>query len=82
MRDTAREVRKNSYVMFVYEPLHMDVPVLADQQELTYNSYVQTQDVISRIYRKQWLLGTYEERERERERERVSGNRASRGISR
>ena len=31
--------------MFSYEPLHMDMPVLADQLELTYNSFVLTQDV-------------------------------------
>ena len=35
MRDTAGEVT------FFYWPLYMDVPVLADQQELTYNSSAQ-----------------------------------------
>ena len=28
------------------EPLHMDVPVLTDQQELIYISSVQTQDIV------------------------------------
>ena len=32
---TAGETRTNSQVMFFYEPLHMDVPLLANQQELT-----------------------------------------------
>ena len=36
MRDTAGEARMNSLVMFFYGPLHMEVPVLADQQELIY----------------------------------------------
>ena len=31
--------------MFLYEPLHTDVQVLADQQELIYNNSVRTQDV-------------------------------------
>ena len=42
----------------------MDVPVLADQQELIYISSVQTQDVVWRTRWEGWG-----ERERERERE-------------
>ena len=34
----------NLLVTFFHEPWHMDVPMLADQQELIYN--VQTQDVV------------------------------------
>ena len=41
----------------------MDVPVLADQQQLTNDSYMQIQDVV-------WnLLGVLDDRNRERERE-------------
>ena len=32
--------------MFSNEPLHMNVPVLADQQELIYYSYVRAHDVV------------------------------------
>ena len=34
MQDSAREARMNSKVMFFNGPLHMDMPVLTDQQEL------------------------------------------------
>ena len=53
---------------FFYGPLHMDAPVLADQQELIYIRSVRTQDVVWRTCREWWMIG---ERERERERERV-----------
>ena len=56
--DITGEARKTSYVMFSYGPLHRDVPVLANQQELTYNSYVWTQDVVWEISQKQWIIGT------------------------
>ena len=36
MRDTARERRMNSFEMLFYGPLHVDMPMLADQQELIY----------------------------------------------
>ena len=39
------------------------MPVLADQQELTYNSFVLTQDVVWKTYRKRWLIGKNGERE-------------------
>ena len=48
----------------------MDVPVLADQQESTYNISVRTQDVVWKTCREQWMIGTDGEKERERERER------------
>ena len=35
MQDTAGGARKNLKVTFSHGPLHMYVPVLADQQELT-----------------------------------------------
>ena len=37
MRDTAGEATTNYKKTFTYEPIHMDVSVLADQEELTYN---------------------------------------------
>ena len=40
MQDTVGEARMNSKVTFSYEPMHTDVPVLADQQELKYHSFV------------------------------------------
>ena len=46
MQDTVGEVRMNSLAMFSYGLLHMDMQVLADQQELIYNSSVWTQDVV------------------------------------
>ena len=41
----------------------MDEQVLADQQELTYNSYVRTQDVVQKTFRKWCTIGTNSERE-------------------
>ena len=35
--------------MFFYELLHMDIPVLVNQQELTYNNSTQTKE--------QWMIG-------------------------
>ena len=40
------ESRTNSKVTFSNRPLHVDIPVLVDQQELTYNSSVRTQDEV------------------------------------
>ena len=40
----------------------MDVPVLADQQELFYNSFVWTQDVVWRTCWEWSMIGTNEER--------------------
>ena len=44
-------------------PFHMNVPVLANQQELTYNSSAQTQDTVWKTRRKLWMIGTNGERE-------------------
>ena len=46
MRDTAGEVRTNSYAMFSYGPLHTDEQVLEDQLDIIYKSSVQTQDEV------------------------------------
>ena len=44
------------------QPLHTNVQVLDDQQELIYNSFVQTQDVVKKICRKWWItLGSLRE---------------------
>ena len=42
--------------MFFYGPLHMDVPVLGDQQEIT-NSSTQTLEVVWNICRERWMIG-------------------------
>ena len=41
----------------------MDVPVLADQQELIYISSVRTQDVVWKTCQEQWMIGMDEEKE-------------------
>ena len=46
MQIPAGEARSNSLVTFSYGLLYMAVPVLADRQELTYNSSVRTQDIV------------------------------------
>ena len=40
MQDTAEEARMKSSVIFYYGPLHMNVLVLDDEEEYTYNSSV------------------------------------------
>ena len=40
MRDSAGEVRTNSYVTYSCEPLHMDKQKQDDQLELIYTNYV------------------------------------------
>ena len=40
MSGTAREVRTNSSVTFCYGLQHMDVPVFANQQKLTYINFL------------------------------------------
>ena len=44
--------------MYFYGPRDMDVPVLADQQELIYMYSVLTQDVVWKICQVQWMIGT------------------------
>ena len=46
LRNTARKARMNSQTTFSYGPWHMNVLVLADQQELIYLSPVRTLDVV------------------------------------
>ena len=48
---------------FFYGPLHMNVPVLVNQQELIYISSVQTQDVVRKTYWTQWIIGMERERD-------------------
>ena len=40
--DTAREAKSNSWMMFFCEPLHIDMLMLADQQELIWITSVDT----------------------------------------
>ena len=51
-------------MMFSYGPLHMDLQVLANQQELSNNSTVQTQDVVCKTCQDQWMIGTNGKREK------------------
>ena len=41
-----------------YGPLHMDEPVLTDQQELIYTNSVRTQDAFEKTCRKRLMTGT------------------------
>ena len=49
--------------MFYYGDLHMDVPKLTDPQELTYSSYMQTQDVVQKTCQVWWMIEMDGERE-------------------
>ena len=49
----------NSKVTFFFRLLHMNAPVLVDQQGLTFNSSVRTQDAVLET----WIIGTGSERE-------------------
>ena len=66
--------------MFFDGPLHMDMPVLVDQQELAYICTEWSQDVIWKTYWERWMIGMdrwmngEREREREREKERERKN--------
>ena len=44
-------------MVFFFRQLHMVVPVVTDHQEHTYNSSVQTQNVIWKNHREWWMLG-------------------------
>ena len=46
MRGTSGEARINIFAMISDSLLYMDMPVLADQQELTYNRFVWKKDVV------------------------------------
>ena len=56
MRETAGEVRTNSWVMYSCGPLHMDEQRQDDQLETTYNSSVPVQDVSLKTCWKQWTI--------------------------
>ena len=43
----------------------MDVPVLADQQQLIYISSIRTQNVIWKTFLDRWMIGTDRKREKE-----------------
>ena len=52
--ETPGEARTNIYVMFFCGPLHIDVPVLANQQELIYISFVRK---VWKTCLEQWMIG-------------------------
>ena len=68
MRVTSREARTNSLMTFFSRLLHMDVPVLANQQKLIYIRFVWTLNTVWKICRERWMIGMDGETERQRER--------------
>ena len=64
-KDIAGEVSMNSKATFPYGLLHMDTSMLADQQNLTFNSSVQTVEDIKKTNPKQSVIETNDERERQ-----------------
>ena len=42
--------------MFSYGPWHIDMPMLVNQQEITYNSSVRKQDKVWKTSQKQWMI--------------------------
>ena len=64
-RYTAGEPRTNSYMTFFYGPLHIDVPVLSNQQEVTHNSCVRAQGVVWKTCRERWRIRMGGETERD-----------------
>ena len=56
--------RTNSSMTFFNGPLYMDVPVMANQQELTNISSVQTLDLVWKTCQKWWMIGIERERAR------------------
>ena len=66
MNKTLLEKQGQTHVIFSYGPLHMDVPVLVDQQELIYKSSVQTQDVVWKSCQERWVIGLIGEKESEK----------------
>ena len=55
--------------MFSHEPLQMGVPVLLDEQKITYISFVQTLGALREHCQERWMKRRNGEKERERERE-------------
>ena len=63
MQENAGEVMTKSVATLSYAPLHMDVQMLDDQLELTYNSFVQTRVVVLKTCWKRWIIETNGKRE-------------------
>ena len=62
MPDTAGEAKTSSLVTYYYGPPHMAKQKQDDQPELTYSSYVRTQDVTKKTCRRWWTIGKSGER--------------------
>ena len=62
IQDTAGEAKTSSLVTYYYEPPHMAKQKQDDQPELTYSSYVRTQDVTQKTCRRWWTIGKSGER--------------------
>ena len=62
MRGTAGEVQTNLKVKFFYRLLHMDIPVLIDQQRFIYISSVRRVDAVQKTNQERWMIGTDGER--------------------
>ena len=62
MPDTAGEAKTSSLVTYYYGPPHMAKQKQVDQPELTYSSYVRTQDVTQKTCRRWWTIGKSGER--------------------
>ena len=60
--DTAGEAKTSSLVTYYYGPPHMAKQKQDDQPELTYSSYVRTQDVTQKTCRRWWTIGKSGER--------------------
>ena len=62
MRDTNGEARMNSKVMFFNGLLYMDMLMLTNQHEHTYNSSVRSKNIVWKTCQEQWMIGKKEER--------------------
>ena len=58
MRDTAGGSQTISFGMFFNRPLYLDASEFSDQQEITYLSFVRTQDVVWKTSWERWMRGT------------------------
>ena len=58
-QDTAREARTKFKMTFFYKFLQMDVPNLADQQELIFIRSVRIQDEVWKTCQERWTIGTF-----------------------
>ena len=57
MFGSVREESTNSKEKFYYGLLHMDTPLLADQQKLLYFSMMEKLDAVLRTYKVCWPVG-------------------------